>query len=70
MKRGTTNEKVKIGTVKLLKRVGLSMDDIDFFVTDNGSNMMACFKTESKRKIHFCVLNIYLFYRFICDNEQ
>lgn len=50
MENGTTNQRVREAVAALLDRVGLSMDSIDFFVTDNGTNMIACFKEEAKGK--------------------
>jgi len=51
MRNGTKNQEVKSAVEFLLSRIGLKIEDIDYFVTDNGSNVTAAFKSEAKGNI-------------------
>lgn len=46
LKNGTTADQIKKGCEKLLARIGLSLETIDFLVTDNGANIVASFKNS------------------------
>lgn len=61
MTNGTANQEVRSGIDFLLNRIGLQIYGIDYFVTDNGSNVKAAFKAESKGKFSFKTLIIISF---------
>lgn len=50
LKDGTKADQIKRGCEKLLHRVGLSLESIDFLVTDNGSNIVAALKDDISGK--------------------
>jgi hypothetical protein len=48
LKNGTSAPQIREGCEALLSRIGLSVDSVDFLVTDNGSNIVAAFKNDFK----------------------
>jgi hypothetical protein len=46
LKNGTAADQIRDGCEALLSRIGLSLDSIDFLVTDNGSNIVSALKND------------------------